>query len=186
MMPFSQKLSIAIMLCLSVAMIVCALIRLIGSITSTRKNYKGTAPVWATYWAIIEACVSLIMTSVIVIRGVFITNLIHNDRQKQESMLQQFGRRLLSTLRLTGSSRSSRRSPQRSEDHAVNDQPHDSNAPRIATQNLPHGTLSGMKTVISGGKKRKSQNDTVGSVDTAYMLQDLEYHNVLRNKVNAK
>lgn len=183
MMPFSQKASLAAMLCLSVAMIVCALIRLIGSVSDTNEEGSGTAPVWATYWAMVEGCVSLIMTSVIVIRGVFIKNLITDDRQKQESMLNRFGRRLLSTLRLSGSSgRSgrSRRSPQGSGGDNAGEGP---SAPRIPTQGLTRGTLDGVKTFISGGKRKGSgQDDMLKSGDTAYILEDLDYHKIRKNE----
>jgi hypothetical protein len=185
MMPFSQKASLAAMLCLSVAMIICALIRLIGSITDTRKDGSGTAPVWATYWAMVESCVSLIMTSVIVIRGVFITTLIKDDRQKQESILNRFGRRLLSTLRLSGSSgRSgrSRRSPQGSGGDNHGEGP---SAPQIPTQGLTRGTLGGVRTFISGGKsgrKGSGQDDMLKSGDTAYILEDLDYHKIRKNE----
>ncbi|KAF2812735.1 uncharacterized protein BDZ99DRAFT_487147 [Mytilinidion resinicola] len=184
MMPLSQKVSIAALLCLSTVMIICALIRLIGSITDTRKDGSGTAPVWATYWAITGSCISLVMTSVVVIRGVFVTNLIHDDRQKQESVMRRLGRRLLSTLRLSRSSRSSRRSPQRSGDQSPDDQGGRISAPpRIATQGLTRGTLNGVRTFIGGSKNgSRDRDETLKSVDTAYALENVDYHKIRRNE----
>ncbi|KAF1993621.1 hypothetical protein P154DRAFT_557648 [Amniculicola lignicola CBS 123094] len=176
MMPFSQKVSLAAMLGLSVAMILCAFVRLIGSVTDTRKDGSGTAPVWATYWAIMEGCIAVIMTSVIVIRGVFISTLISDDRRKQESIMQRFGRRLLSTLRLSGSSGRSGRSGRK--DHGPGP-----SAPRIGTQGLTRGTLHGVRTFISGGKRKSAtQDDMLKSGDTAFILEDMDYHNIRRNE----
>jgi hypothetical protein len=178
MMPFSRKLSLAAMLCLSVAMIVCALIRMAGSIADT-KTGTGAAPVWDMYWAVVESCVSLTMASVIVIRGVFITTLIQDDRKKQESMFQNLGRRILSTLRLSGSSRSSRRSPQRSGYRSQDDQSNEPNVPKIGTQDLPNVTLSNIRTVIRGGRMpSQTRDDALQSVDTNYVLEDMDYHNI--------
>jgi hypothetical protein len=183
MMPFSQKLSVVALLGLSTVMIICALIRLVGSLTDTSKTASGTAPVWAAYWFMVESCVSLIMASVIVIRRVFITNAEHDDRRKQDSLFQQLGRRLLSTLRLSRSSRSSKRSPQRSDQK---DQPKEPNAPRIATQQLPGGTLNSFRTYIKGGKmhnRTQDDDDVLLSVNTAYVLEDIDYHNIRKAEV---
>ncbi|KAI0857390.1 hypothetical protein F4860DRAFT_517974 [Xylaria cubensis] len=53
LMPTARKLSLAAMLCLSIVMIVIGFIRLIGTITDTRPDGHGAAPVWATYWSMI-------------------------------------------------------------------------------------------------------------------------------------
>lgn len=182
MMPLSRKLSLAVMLCLSVAMIICALIRLVGTIADTRPDGGGSAPVWSTYWAVVEGCVALIMTSVIVIRGAFIAQRIQEDRKRQESIIQRFGRRLLSTLRLSGSSRSSRRSPPRPIEDQANDYP---DTPRIATQGLTKATLSNLKRFVRGGgdnAESGTHQDTLKTLDTAYMLEDINYHTVRRNE----
>jgi hypothetical protein len=184
MMPFSQKLSVVALLGLSTVMIVCALIRLVGSLTDTTKSASGTAPVWAAYWFMVESCVSLIMASVIVIRGVFITNSEHDDRRKQDSIFQQFGRRILSTLKLSRYSRSSRRSPQQSDPQK--DQSKEPNAPRIATQKLPGGTLNSVRTFIRGGKmhsRTQDDDDVLLSVDTAHVLEDMDYHEMRKAEV---
>jgi hypothetical protein len=182
MMSFSRKLSIVALLGLSTVMIICALIRVVGSLTETTETGNGTAPVWAAYWFIIESCVSLIMASVIVIRGVFISNFVDDDQRKQDSIFQQFWRRVLSILRLTRSARNSGQSPQRSD--SFDDQRKDPSALKIATQKFPGGTLKSIKTFISGGKRQsRTQDDAPLSVDTTYDLEDMDYHNIRKAEV---
>ncbi|KAJ2985974.1 hypothetical protein NUW58_g5251 [Xylaria curta] len=170
LMPIARKLSLAAMLCLSIAMIIIALIRLIGTITDTRPNGNGAAPAWATYWSVVEGCVSLTMTSVIVIRAVFIAKAIRESRPTRDSLWSRAGRRLLSTLRGPGSSASSKRSSPRASDdkQEVNPKP-----PKIATQALARNTLEGMGEFITGGNERYESLD--GADDGAgYRLDDLE------------
>ena len=182
MMSFSRKLSIVALLGLSTVMIICALIRVVGSLTETTEAGNGTAPVWAAYWFIVESCVGLIMASVIVIRGVFITNLVDDDRRKKDSVLQQFGRRFLAIMRLSGSSRSSKSSTQRGD--ALHDQHKDPSAPRIATQKLHGGTLKTIRSFISGGNRHgHTQDDAPLSIDTIQSLEDMDYHNIRKAEV---
>ncbi|KAH3996200.1 hypothetical protein HBH98_116440 [Parastagonospora nodorum] len=181
MMPLSRKVSVVALLGLSTFMIICTLIRVVGSVTETTEAGQGTAPVWAMYWFIIEGCVSLIMVSVIVIRGVFISKAVDDDRQKQDSMLQQFGRRLLSILRLSRSS-SSRSSSELSD--SLHERK-DTSAPRIATQKVHGGTMNTVRSFISGGRmQHRTQNDTQLSVDTDYSAEVLDYHNVRKAEVS--
>lgn len=178
-MPLSQKVSIAIMLCLSVAMIVCALAQVIGSVTFRRSHPNATAPVWTIYWVEVEACVSLIMTSAVVICGVFRANPTRNEEQKHDNVLQHFNRRVSSLLRLSGSSKKARHSP----DQEANYRHYDPNAPGIATQISPQGTLSSLAAFIRGEEEIKSQDETIDSVESAYTILDLEYHDMLRNNL---
>jgi len=184
MMSFSRKLSIVALMGLSAVMVVCALIRVVGSLTETTAAAFGTAPVWAAYWFMVESCVALIMASVIVIRGVFITNPVDDDRRKQDSVFQRFGHRILSVLRLSRSSRSSGRSPQRSD--ALHGKHEDPSAPRIATQRPLGGTLNTVRTFIWGGKRQSppaSQDDPLVSVNTTSDLGDMDYHNIRKAEV---
>lgn len=179
-MPLSRKVSVVALLGLSTFMIICTLIRVVGSVTQTTETGEGTSPVWAMYWFIIECCVSLIMVSVIVIRGVFISSAVDDDRQKRDSILQQFGRRLLTVLGLSRSS-GSRSSPELSD--SVHERK-DSRAPRIATQKVHGGTMNTVRSFISGGRmQHRTQNDVQLSVDTDYSAEVLDYHNIRKAEV---
>ncbi|KAI1123773.1 hypothetical protein F5Y10DRAFT_269780 [Nemania abortiva] len=176
LMPTARKISLAAMLCLSIVMIIIALIRLIGTITDSRPDGNGAAPVWATYWSMVEGCVSLTMTSVIVIRAVFITKAAQKDRRMHDSLWSRAGRRLLSTLRLPGSSASSKRgSPRRSGDS----EKVESKPPKIATQALTRNTLSSVSEfIIDSDGRHQSLDDAVGDGSMDYRLHDLEYNNI--------
>ncbi|KAI1165530.1 hypothetical protein F5B18DRAFT_649488 [Nemania serpens] len=183
LMSTTRKLSLAAMLCLSVVMIVIALIRLIGTIADTRPDGDGVAPVWATYWSMVEGCVSLTMTDVIVIRAVFITKAIKEDRRMNDRRWSRAGRRLLSTLRLPGSSPSSKHSSPR---HSNDGKKVDPNPPNIATEALRGNTFSSMNGFIIGGDGRHQDLDhAVGDGDMDYRLHDLEY-NVVRKDFDVR
>ncbi|XXH05028.1 hypothetical protein Hte_011452 [Hypoxylon texense] len=152
MIPFTRKLSLAAILCLSTAMIICALARLVGTIIDTQPDGSGSAPVWSTFWAMVEGCVSLIMTAVIAIRSVFVSQIIHDDRQKQASIMQRFGRRLLSTLRPSGSSRNL---PRLTEDERDDG----SGTPRVITQGETRTTMGGVRRFISGDRTKKDNGE---------------------------
>ncbi|KAI4862877.1 hypothetical protein F4820DRAFT_394554 [Hypoxylon rubiginosum] len=89
-------------------MIICALARSVGTIIDTQPDGSGAAPVWSTFWSVVESCVAPFMTAVIAICSVFISQIIRDDRLKQANIMQRFGHRLFSTLRLSKPSRSSR------------------------------------------------------------------------------
>ncbi|KAH7303052.1 hypothetical protein B0I35DRAFT_447282 [Stachybotrys elegans] len=166
-MPFSRKFSLATMLCLSIAMIVCALIRLVGTITDTRENGNGAAPAWAIYWGMIEACVAVIMTSVMVIRGVFVSESIQ-VKTRGDSFLQRIGR-IFSSL-FAGSSRGNNTSG-------------DIMAPRLPTQGLTRMTMTDLRRFVGGHGQTESQDNVLVSVDTEYVMNDLDYHEVQRRQV---
>ncbi|KAI0377023.1 hypothetical protein F5Y04DRAFT_292257 [Hypomontagnella monticulosa] len=180
MMPFARKVLLGAMLCLSLIMILIALIRLIGSIVDTRPDGSGTAPAWATYWGIVEGSISLDMTSVIVIRGLFITRLFKEDRDLQGSIIARFGRRLLSTLRLSGSSRSSRRSPPRLADSSENV---DSAPPQIPTQGFTRNVFTNLgRFVGSSSSRTNASGHALDTRDTDYILEELDYHNIRKGE----
>ncbi|KAI1363663.1 hypothetical protein F5Y08DRAFT_354271 [Xylaria arbuscula] len=129
MMPLSRKISLAAMLCLSVIMIVIAFIRLIGTGVNTKPHEKGSSPIWATYWSGVEGCVALMTTTVIVMRSVFITRR-SSHQSDMNSKWSRVRRRLLSALRLRGTSSSSRRiAPRESDEESA----YDPKSPHIST-----------------------------------------------------
>lgn len=80
-MSLWQKVSYGGVLCLSVAMICMAIIRMIGVLATMHRNNIGTSPIWATFWEVIEGCVAVIMACFLTFRSVFATgsNKSHAD-----------------------------------------------------------------------------------------------------------
>lgn len=170
-----RKLSLTAILCLSLVMIFIALIRLIGTITESQTDGNKAAPVWVIYWSMVEGCVSLTMTSVIVIRAVFIAKGTQKEKRSYHIPWPRAGRRLLSTLKLPGSFPSSKQSSPR---HSGDSKNVDSKPPRVSTQLPTHNTFhSGNQFVASGDERHQKLNDAEGDSDRGYYrLHDLEYN----------
>ncbi|KAF2878556.1 hypothetical protein BDV95DRAFT_25254 [Massariosphaeria phaeospora] len=85
LMPTSQKISVAALLCLSIFMIIVATIRVTGPKAkvnfTSRKDYNVTQT-WILYLSQIEACTAVIMASVIAIRSVFLKKALIKPSRK--------------------------------------------------------------------------------------------------------
>ncbi|KAI1391050.1 uncharacterized protein F4822DRAFT_171120 [Hypoxylon trugodes] len=174
MMSFARKLSLAAILCLSIAMIICALARIIGTILDTDADGNGSAPTWATFWAVLENCVSVIMTTVITIRSVFINQPIQQERRQQDSALRRFVRRRLPWLR----------SGKHGTPRSVECQQFvDAGAPKIATLGLTQATMSDVRRFVSGSTDVEREDVTLKTVDTGYTLEHMDYHSIQRDGI---
>lgn len=181
MMSFARKLSAAALLCLSFAMMACTLARLVCTIIDTNPDASGSAPVWGAFWIMVESSVSLIMTAVIAIRNVFIAQVIQDNGQTRDCIMKRFSCHLLSTLRLSSSSKNGgRRSLGWPTEH---EQDAGSGVPGIATMGVTRVTLSGVRKFIGGGNTRRNEETLLESVDTAYILESMDYHKIQRDGV---
>jgi hypothetical protein len=62
-------------------------------------------------------------------------------------------------------------------------QPPNSNTPKIETQRLTRVTMNGLKRFIGGGhSKTGSEDDTLQSVESTYVLEDMDYHNIRKSE----
>ncbi|KAF2742644.1 hypothetical protein M011DRAFT_529752 [Sporormia fimetaria CBS 119925] len=184
LMRFSQKLSLAVMMSLSVVMIICATIRMAGTITDRGKDSSGTAPLWSTYWTLVEACVSLTMASVIVIRSIFIGTHTRDDKSKDTGSLKSFWHRLLSNMRRSGDGFFSK-TPTKSSWLRSSSAPRtpEEKGPRIATQKLPGGTLNSVWSFIGSGKTKDAKRvDSLQSNESSFLEDELDYHNIIRTE----
>jgi hypothetical protein len=173
LMPLSRKISLASMLCLSVAMIICSAVRLVITVSDTRKGQNGTAPVWAFYWGSVEGCIALMMTSVIAIRGALIS-LGNDGKNDKDGSLRHLIQNLLASLRFLQYSRRSRSSagPHHTERQAAS-----SDSLRLPTQALTRATLSGVRRFFSSRHHSShSEVDFLDSIDTTHGLETLDYH----------
>ncbi|ROW01344.1 hypothetical protein VMCG_05887 [Cytospora schulzeri] len=200
-----QKISYSGILCLSVVMIIMALIRLVGSVVTTHKTNRGTAPIWGTFWEMLEACLAVIMACFLTFRSVFVKGggsnhagtpaLPNNQFQRPGS----FWERLLSTLRFRSRYRKSP-SVTAEEGHVG---VHDGNGNVsaegreknyvISTANMTRPTLafSRLRTLFGsvGGTQGASDTGLLsrGTIDvvTEFDLRELDYHQVLRDETRA-
>ncbi|KAI9154664.1 hypothetical protein HJFPF1_07221 [Paramyrothecium foliicola] len=179
-MPLSRKVSLASMLCLSIAMIICSVVRLVGTITDTQPDGTGSAPVWSIYWGLVEGCIALIMTSVIAIRGVFLNSQNEKPEGTREGTLSRFGRQLVFPFRLFSYSQGNGPNPPQSGRQEI-----PSDTSKMPSQVLTRATLSGVKKFIGGQRHgSESQDDVLRSVDRTYALEELDYHQYQRQQAS--
>lgn len=160
-MSLARKLSLASMFCLSTAMMVCAFIRMAGTVTETRPDGRGAASSWLVYWSMVEACVAVIMTSVMVIRGAFLSSSFDGSSPQASGKPRLF--RFLSKFGLARSTRESR---------GTNDN-HANRAPRIKTQVLTRPEFPRVTDVFRTNNASESQEDVLGTTGPGYMMADM-------------
>lgn len=131
-------------LCLTIVVIVCAIIRIAGL------RYNNTVDaVWETYWQYVAASIGLSMTSVSAFRTLFIS---HQVGQKRDEWTQDFKYcRLLYTsvkrvLKRSFTFKSWRSKTASSKASSDKDRPSFSNDPELGS--IERGTITGLRTFI--------------------------------------
>lgn len=67
-MKLSQKIGLAALLCLSIVMVILAIVRMTGY-----ADHPGVMdPAWSAFWIYVESCVAIIMASVSAVRPLFV------------------------------------------------------------------------------------------------------------------
>lgn len=201
-MTTSQKISYAGIMCLSVFMIIAALIRLIGSVATTHETNKGTAPVWGTFWELLEACIAVIMACFLTFRSVFVKGSsaghpgVPAAQNHQSHGSETLWERILSTLRFRSKSR---RSPlitaeegKMGEHQGSWVKPGEVKAKGhlISMANITRPTLafSRLQTLFrSETGSEVSHEAPMSNIDVAteFDLRELDYHHVIRQEVPA-
>ncbi|KAL9593119.1 MAG: hypothetical protein Q9219_007672 [cf. Caloplaca sp. 3 TL-2023] len=93
-----QKLGIGAFLCLSVVMIIIAIVKASG----IRTPVRSFDLIWETFWHHIEACTAILMVSVTAFRSVFVSS--RQNAQKKEKPAMVFLQRKIPTLLRTNKS----------------------------------------------------------------------------------
>ena len=128
-----QKLILGIFLCLSIVIVIVAIVQISGEISA---NHQIDLQ-WELFWQQIEASISIIVVSITSFRTLLGMR-AQKKRQQSEKRwerLQSYRERLLR--------KALRRNPA----------DHDGNADRLPS--IPSATLTGMRTLINGGKSEK-------------------------------
>lgn len=127
---FHQKIVLGLTLCLSIVMIIIAIIR----IAAIRIGPSATDLVWEFFWSQMEACTAVIMVSFSAFRSVFVAhdNRVREERHRNRLWYADKKNLLRSVLR---------RRKIRSESEETDQLPE-----------IPRATLTGMHTLIKGGK----------------------------------
>ena len=145
---WSQKLALALSLCLTILTILCTVIRIAG--IHTGHNIKSIDSVWETYWQFIAANVALIMTAATAFRTFFISSSGNREVPSSESNEPWYakGRRFVRSL-LDPSSWRSKRSTKNTSDESSGNRSFE-----LPLQ-VPRATLTGIRTFIHGQGRTK-------------------------------
>ena len=153
----SQKIGLSLFLCISLAMIIVALVRVIGAITKRSSDGRGTNPTWRILFMQIEGGIVVTMSSLLVVRAFSLDRSHHVAQSSPRAAVSRAVQYLLSRLRIFKDS-SRGESVKTSEDKPM----------RIPTLAMTRPTLSGVRTFF-GGSSHMS--------DRAHML-DSETHSI--------
>ena len=88
-MPLEQKAGIGLFLCLSICMIILAIVRVAGYHYRTKLDIT-----WEFLWQQVEACIAVTMFSLTAIRSLFVAPKSRYDNRKARPWVASTGRRL--------------------------------------------------------------------------------------------
>jgi hypothetical protein len=121
-----SKIYLALSLCLSVATICTTIIRVTGL---KLPGHRSVDVVWQVYWQFVEACIGIVVVSMMVFRTFFV------QRAARASAKRQTPYTYISRLYRRGKRTGGSRDPNNME----------------LPQRFPNATLTGMRTFIQGG-----------------------------------
>ena len=130
-----QKFGLAAFLCLSICMIIMAIVRVSGI------HYRGKFDnAWIFMWQQVEACIAVTMLSLTAFRSVFVASKPSLNNKKASPWVP-------STGRLLGKHRKSRTADQQCLDDLT----------------IPSATLTGLSRVLQRGKATQSIDESIAS-----------------------
>lgn len=135
-----QKLAVGLSLCLSIIMIITAIVQISG-IHTPAKNFDAT---WGIFWQFMEACIAVIMVSLTTFRSLFVA---HGSAVKLLPHKPNLRKQQLSSRTVAGKKRAG--------GNAIEDMG--------GSPELPRVTLTEMRTFIWGGRVKGSVMESEGS-----------------------
>ncbi|KAL8996263.1 MAG: hypothetical protein Q9169_004194 [Polycauliona sp. 2 TL-2023] len=158
-----QKLGIAFFLCLSISMVVIAIIR-ISQVHSPIYN------IWATFWQQLEGCVAILMVSLTAFRTLFVSSPIASQEKAGRNNSDGYRKRLW--YKYKGSST-------REKDGGSGEIERAKIVPVDVT--MPNPTLTGMRTYIRGSPRQSEfgvpqwEDGRDPRHDTIHVTHDMEW-----------
>lgn len=173
LLKMSQKIGLALFLCTSLAMIVVALVRMIGRLTYTSSDSRGSNPTWGTLFIQIEGAIAVTMSSLLVARAFFLDRRHHVAQSSPWAATSRALYYLLIRLKiLKDSSRSG--DVKTSEDKTM----------YISTLAMTRPTLRGVKTFFGGSSDMSDRAHVLDSqtysIETSLESANGRYHNIVR------
>lgn len=201
LMSSAQKFSYAGFLCLSVVMVIMALIRLIGTLITTKPTNRGSSPIWGTFWEMMEACIAVIMACFLTFRAAVLNHATSENPASRQNKATRGPASLWDRLLLTfGFRTSSRNTPNELGEQGAPtglDQYNTQAAgrksrkdyilptlnmtrPRLAFSRLPTLFGSADRTIFASEASLVTRGTI--NVETEFDLQELDYHEVRRRE----
>lgn len=164
----STKLGLAIFLCLSIFMAICAIIRIAGF------HYKGVEDdTWEFFWQQTEGAVAVMMASITAFRTLFVKQTNNPDdttsRSPAESLLHRLYMRFQSLARAQPDEK-----PMSIESRPI------FNLPK-----LPSPIFTGMRTFVRRNNRTDASAATFASEDSVFDGSDTGYHAILKAHTQA-
>ncbi|KAL8892930.1 MAG: hypothetical protein Q9215_000294 [Flavoplaca cf. flavocitrina] len=157
-----QKLGIAFFLCLSICMVVIAIIRI-------SQVHSPTYNIWATFWQQLEGCVAILMVSLTAFRTLFISSHTHSQEKRGQKNSDGYRKRLWYKYK----SFTSERDEKRGKVERAKIVPVD--------VTVPNATLTGMRTYIRGSPRQSEfaapewNGERDPRHDTVHITHDIEW-----------
>lgn len=136
-----QKLALGFSLCLSIIMIITAIVQISG----IHAPANTIDVVWEIFWQLMEACIAVIMVSLTAFRSLFVA---HGSGAKSPPKKPSLRKRMLNSRIAVGRKR-------------ANDSEETERLPEV-----PRATLTGMRTFIWGKRADANVMNSEGSDDT--------------------
>ncbi|ETS87116.1 hypothetical protein PFICI_00944 [Pestalotiopsis fici W106-1] len=161
----STKFGLAVFLCLSIFMAICAIIRIAGF------HYKGLEDdTWEFFWQQVEGAVAVMMASITAFRTLFVKQ-THNDEVADHSPLGNIFHRLY--MRFQSLARA-----QPEEKPSLNQ-----TRPTIKFPKLPSPIFTGIRSFIRRNNRTDLGVTTLATLDSVNDGSETDYHAALKKKM---
>lgn len=155
----STKIGLAIFLCLSIFMAICAIIRIAGF------HYKGVEDdTWAFFWQHMEGAVAIMMASITAFRTLFVKQ-TNDARNTSESPAGSAFRRIFRRFQLLA------RAQPGEKPISFTD-----TGPLLKLPKLPSPTFTGVRTFIRKNHHAEVGGATFATLDSVVDASEADYH----------
>lgn len=154
-----QKLALGLSLCLSIIMIITAIVQ-ISAIHAPTDTIDVT---WEIFWQLMEACIAVIMVSLTAFRSLFVA---HGSGAKSPPHKPSLRKRILNSKIAVGRKRAGENNNDEAE----------------GLPEIPRATITGMRSFIRGNRADGSVMKSEGSGDTeaSWPLEDESANQTIR------
>ncbi|KAI4600650.1 hypothetical protein KJ359_012811 [Pestalotiopsis sp. 9143b] len=168
LLSHSTKFGLAVFLCLSIFMAVCAVIRIAGF------HYKGLEDdTWEFFWQQVEGAVAVMMASITAFRTLFVRQ-TNNDKVADRSPVGNLFHRLYRRFQSLAQA-------QPDEKPAL-----DQSSSVIELPKLPSPIFTGVRSFIRRNNRTGAGNTTFATLDSVIDGSEADYHATLKTNTHSR